>query len=178
MITEPIVAFSSARYSVQNVGERSRDGLGWVWQCNVFSHYVLVRLVPIPPTLVWCNAHHYIPHMQYLHAKLVAYPKVPRVLWMSSNEAQAKLADPQDWQLLSTHQSYQASKYQMDLIGTQLDSSSKVSTVRHFVVQPGIAHTNIGKALIGALMEVMKVFMFYLVRNVFLSFFCFFCSPC
>ena len=30
-------------FNVENVGETSADGLGWVWQFNVFWHYVLVR---------------------------------------------------------------------------------------------------------------------------------------
>jgi len=38
-------ATTAPRYMLQNVGEESGDGLGWVWQCNVFGHYVLVRLL-------------------------------------------------------------------------------------------------------------------------------------
>jgi len=39
-----VSATTAPKYMLQNVGEESGDGLGWVWQCNVFGHYVLVRL--------------------------------------------------------------------------------------------------------------------------------------
>ena len=42
LVTEPIVALTSPLYKLQRKGERSVDGLGWVWQCNVFGHYVMV----------------------------------------------------------------------------------------------------------------------------------------
>jgi 3-keto steroid reductase len=34
-------------YNIQRRAMMSDDGLGWVWQCNVFGHYILVRLSPI-----------------------------------------------------------------------------------------------------------------------------------
>jgi 3-keto steroid reductase len=41
--TDFVTAVTAPRYYIQNTGDVSRDGLGWVWQCNVFGHYVLVR---------------------------------------------------------------------------------------------------------------------------------------
>lgn len=35
-------AVTYPRYNVQQGGLMSEDGLGWVWQCNVFGHYILV----------------------------------------------------------------------------------------------------------------------------------------
>jgi 3-keto steroid reductase len=35
-------------YVVQSTGLTSDDGLGWVWQCNVFGHYILVRPCVLP----------------------------------------------------------------------------------------------------------------------------------
>jgi 3-keto steroid reductase len=89
----------------------------------------------------------------------------PRVVWISSSEARPGFADPEDWQLVKTQHSYEASKYQMDLLGTRLNRQPhNHSIVRHFVVMPGVVSTNIGVALVGALMEIMKVVVFYLVR--------------
>jgi hypothetical protein len=31
----------------QHIGMMSDDGLGWVWQCNVFRHYILVRPIRV-----------------------------------------------------------------------------------------------------------------------------------
>lgn len=42
IMSGPIMAVSAPRYNVANIGERSADGLGWIWQCNVFAHYTLV----------------------------------------------------------------------------------------------------------------------------------------
>ena len=39
----PVAAVSTPEYYIQRRGELSVDGLGWVWQCNVFGHYALVR---------------------------------------------------------------------------------------------------------------------------------------
>jgi len=36
------------RYNIQRTAILSDDGLGWVWQCNVFGHYVVVRPPPLP----------------------------------------------------------------------------------------------------------------------------------
>lgn len=35
-------AVTAPGYKIQATGEMSGDGLGWVWQCNIFGHYVLV----------------------------------------------------------------------------------------------------------------------------------------
>lgn len=39
-----MAAVSAPRYNVAITGEKSADGLGWVWQCNVFAHYTLVSI--------------------------------------------------------------------------------------------------------------------------------------
>ena len=43
ILKSPIEAVTSPVFNLQSVGERSVDNLGWVWQCNVFGHYALVR---------------------------------------------------------------------------------------------------------------------------------------
>lgn len=43
MFTDFIAAVTTPKYFLQRVGDVSQDGLGLVWQCNVFGHYVLVR---------------------------------------------------------------------------------------------------------------------------------------
>jgi 3-keto steroid reductase len=42
LIRDPVSAVSRPDYYEQYVGEVSSDNLGWVWQSNVFSHFVLV----------------------------------------------------------------------------------------------------------------------------------------
>ncbi len=40
----PIYAATYPVFKKQVTGELSEDGLGWIWQCNVFGHYVLVSM--------------------------------------------------------------------------------------------------------------------------------------
>jgi 3-keto steroid reductase len=40
-----VLSMTLPLYVVHRKGERSMDGLGWVWQSNTFGHYVLVRLL-------------------------------------------------------------------------------------------------------------------------------------
>jgi len=46
VFTDFIGAFTAPTFIKQHVGELSVDGLGWVWQCNLFGHYALVRSPP------------------------------------------------------------------------------------------------------------------------------------
>ena len=46
LIRDPVGAVTKPDYYVQHVGEVSPDNLGWVWQSNVFSHFVLVCFEP------------------------------------------------------------------------------------------------------------------------------------
>jgi 3-keto steroid reductase len=149
ILTSPLAAFTAPEYNLQVAGEISVDGLGWVWQCNVFGHFVLFRsLQPIlkrsPPSLGG------------------------RVIWMSSIESSPKFYDSDDWQLKKTNHPYEPSKYQIDLIGTHLDrlalSESSPPLVRHIVVHPGIASTNISQAAIIWILDYVKVLAFYLAR--------------
>ena len=38
-----MAALTTPKFYRENQGELSVDGLGWVWQCNVFAHYCIVR---------------------------------------------------------------------------------------------------------------------------------------
>ena len=108
--------------------------------------------------------------MQYrlLQPLLVAYGKggnaPARVLWMSSLDAQPLFNLEDDWQLTKTYHSYQASKFQIELIACELEkrtleaqesgrASSLEETVaphgeiHHLIVSPGITSTNMSSLL-------------------------------
>ena len=44
VLTSPMQAVTAPMFYSQNAGELSVDGLGWVWQCNVFGHFAMVRI--------------------------------------------------------------------------------------------------------------------------------------
>ncbi|KAL0949047.1 hypothetical protein HGRIS_009140 [Hohenbuehelia grisea] len=142
----PIHAVTYPSYYLQNTGERSIDGLGWVWQCNVFGHYALFRSLELLLKSSKCS----------LGA---------RVIWMSSLEGSPEFYDSDDWQLTRTEHSYQASKYQIDLISAALDHRAvKLGEPRHVVVHPGVASTKVASALASGFLDFIKVLVFYLVR--------------
>ncbi|KAH7930053.1 NAD(P)-binding protein [Leucogyrophana mollusca] len=151
LLTDWIGAVTSPLYYVQTVGERTADGLGWVWQCNVFGHYVLFRA---------------------LEHQLARYKTSTgaRVIWMSSHEANPQFYNPNDWQLLQSEHSYECSKYQMDMISLQLDRRALQSqtvaapVIRHITVLPGVAGTNIASALLGRLSALGMYMSFYIAR--------------
>ncbi|KII96003.1 hypothetical protein PLICRDRAFT_170589 [Plicaturopsis crispa FD-325 SS-3] len=144
----PITAVTTPNFHLQHAGEMSVDGLGWVWQCNLFGHYALFRALDellrrAPPNIG------------------------ARVIWTTSLDAQPGFYELDDWQLIKTHHSYGGSKYQMDLIATHLDRlalKSSGPTVRHILSEPGTVTTNIQKALIGDFLDWVKEAIFYLVR--------------
>ncbi|CCL98834.1 uncharacterized protein FIBRA_00839 [Fibroporia radiculosa] len=143
-------------YNVQKVGVISGDNLGFVWQCNVFGHYVMFR--QLQPLLA-----------KY---KIVSECSSPaRILWMSSVDA-LPLYDPtDDWQLTKTNTSYQASKSQIDLMTMALAQSRKVecneheATIEHLLVTPGITPTNIAAELLQSyILELFRLLFFYICR--------------
>ncbi|KAI1795266.1 hypothetical protein LXA43DRAFT_992151 [Ganoderma leucocontextum] len=143
----PIHAVHHPRRNMQVNGVLSKDNLGYAWQCNTFGHYVLYRS---------------------LQDLLLAYTnftnRSARVLWMSSLDSEPTFDPKDDWQLTKTHHSYQASKYQIDLIASELEkrtieaqetgrASSLEETVaphgeiHHIIVSPGITSTNMSALL-------------------------------
>ncbi len=87
-----------------------------------------------------------------------------RVLWMSSLDAEPEFDPSDDWQLTKTMHSYQASKFQIELIAAELERrtleaqetgrASNMSElvaphgeIHHLVVSPGVTATNMSSLL-------------------------------
>lgn len=73
-----------------------------------------------------------------------------------------------DWQLVKTDHSYEATKYQIDLIASKLNQRSlepggESDIVRHFLVHPGIVHSNMTNGMVYAFFDTLKVILFYIV---------------
>ncbi|KAG1803395.1 NAD(P)-binding protein [Suillus subaureus] len=148
-VMDCVEAVTAPIYYTQEVGQVSQDGLGWVWQCNVFGHYVLFRALKS--------------HLAKYQTSTGA-----RVIWMSSHESSPIHYNPTDWQLIKSAHSYESSKFQIDLIAHQLDQvslqdSDKLPT-RHLIVLPGVAGTNIANALLGTFSSMCMFLAFYLAR--------------
>ncbi|KAK2462309.1 hypothetical protein APHAL10511_005615 [Amanita phalloides] len=147
ILLDPLNAVTAPTFYLQHVGEESVDGLGWVWQCNFFGHFILFRA---------------------LEPLLFESPSTSRVIWMSSLEASPTHYSPDDWQCMTTPHSYESTKYEIDLVGTFLDrlalQDSTYQRPRHFIAQPGVCSTSISDALVGPALNVVKLLLFYFAR--------------
>lgn len=89
---------------------------------------------------------------------------------MSSLEAAPYAYSRDDWQCLKTDMSYEASKYQIDLIATKLHmrslEESSEPPIRHLLVHPGIAESNMSKDLVFSIIEYLKLAIFYFVSDI------------
>ncbi|KAG7448766.1 3-keto sterol reductase [Guyanagaster necrorhizus] len=149
-LVDPMGMMTTPQYNVHLVGESTKDGLGLVWQSNLFGHYVLFRSLRhllSAPTYKWDT----------------------RVIWMSSIEASPDLYASDDWQLIKHTISYNAVKYQIDVLGTYLDrialeTPDSEKRIRHIVVHPGIASTPFSNKLVNFWTNVLKVVLMYIAR--------------
>jgi len=116
---------------------------------------------------------HALSQFRELEESLERSPLDSRVVWCTSLEASPKFYDSEDWQLVKTEHSYESVKYQIDLVSTTLDmvaresSSANKTRIRHFVAEPGVCSTAISRALVGPVMDALKVILFYIVSTVF-----------
>ncbi|CAE6396440.1 unnamed protein product [Rhizoctonia solani] len=142
-------ALTAPGYKIQATGKMSDDGLGWVWQCNVFGHFVLARA---------------------LREMLAHNPfSSSRVLWTTSLEGRPSFFPGiDDYQLISASHAYEASKFESELVACALDEveSERGNGVRHLAVHPGVAGTNIFLEHTGWFLNKIMFLAFYLVRLV------------
>lgn len=90
---------------------------------------------------------------------------------MSSIEAVPSFYDPEDWQLVKNEHAYGAAKYQIDLIGAELDrlacaktQESGATPIRHIIVEPGVTATSIAARFLNVVLVQLMFVAFYLVR--------------
>ncbi|KAJ9479358.1 3-keto-steroid reductase [Pseudozyma hubeiensis] len=105
-------------YKLQRAGDKSDDNFGWVWQCNVGAHWILVRA--LLPSL-----------------RATPYSVPSRIIWTSSVEAFSKYYDVSDYQCIDAAKSplpYESVKYQCELAAFGLDDALQTRRMR---TQPG-----------------------------------------
>ena len=93
------------------------------------------------------------------------------MLWTTSIEA-THFYRPEDWQLVETDHSYEGSKYQIELVASQLENqallleeqTNRPAKVRHVLIHPGCASTGITDNLLHPTLVHLMKFAFYLVR--------------
>jgi len=113
-----------------------------------------------------------VPLLEAFHSRSeVNFHYPSRVLWTSSLEA-THFYRPEDWQLVETNHPYEGSKYQIDLVASQLEKqalqleeqANRPAKVRHVMVHPGCASTGIVGDMVPPILMPLMTYSFYLVR--------------
>ncbi|CAN3372322.1 hypothetical protein DIURU_004553 [Diutina rugosa] len=113
--TNPIEGVTHPTYKLQRVGVKSADGLGLMFQANVFGPYYLIhRLTPL---------------LKAGHGKVV---------WISSVMSNPKYLSFEDLQLLRSPDPYEGSKRLVDLMHMGTYKRLKAEGITQYLVQPGI----------------------------------------
>ncbi|EGW34504.1 3-keto reductase [Spathaspora passalidarum NRRL Y-27907] len=111
----PVEAVTSPTYKLQQVGRKSGDGLGLVFQANVFGPYYLIH--KLKPLL----------------------SNGGKIIWISSLMSQPKYLSFNDLQLVKSPASYEGSKRLVDLLHYGTYKSLKQNYgIESYVVHPGI----------------------------------------
>lgn len=169
------IGFRSAvtypKFKKQRAGDVGADGYGWVWQCNVAAHYVLVRA--LLPAL-----------------RATPFHEPSRIVWTGSVEAYEHYYHPEDYQCLDPIKSgptYESTKFQCELVGLGLEAklrSERVRTVpgtpqqefpptrsgtepRSFVSHPGIVASAMFGDYLGWFLSLGYALALYMARWLF-----------
>lgn len=158
-------AVTYPRFKLQQAGLLSEEGLGYTWMCNVFGHFILVRV----SYYIRCTHSLIARQTRRLQPVLQKSPWPARVIWTTSIDVEEDLAafDFDDWQLVKTNRPYETSKYQISLVAKTLDiaSASSGNPVRHFVTHPGVTGTNIMSEYLGRIRQFLMILSFYIVSG-------------
>ena len=93
-----------------------------------------------------------------------------RVLWTSSLEAQPCWYSRNDWQLLKTDHAYESSKYEIDLVSSELQRrgqqpGGEAEIVRHLTIHPGVVWSDMSKDMVWSALNVFIGLAFYIVSQ-------------
>lgn len=139
--TNVIESVTNPTYKIQKVGIKSRDGLGLVFQANVFGPYYLIQKI-LP---------------QLTAGKAV-------VVWISSLMSDPKYLSLNDMQLLKSDVSYEGSKRLVDLLHLATFRQLKKCGVHQYLVQPGIFISNSFSIYLNIFTYYGMLALFYLAR--------------
>ncbi|CAK7894279.1 3-keto-steroid reductase Erg27p [[Candida] anglica] len=140
ILKNPIEGVTNPTYKTQRVGVKSRDGLGLVFQANVFGPYYLI---------------HKIKHL---------LSNGGTIIWISSLMSQPKYLSFNDLQLLKSDASYEGSKRLVDLM--HLGSFRHLSQhgIRQYVTHPGIFTSFSFYQYLNVFTYYSMLMLFYLAR--------------
>lgn len=115
VIIDPLRAVTYPNYKIQKIGVKSMDGMGLVFQANVFGPYYLLHRIEDLLVSGECT-----------------------VVWISSIMSDAHYLSLNDIELLKSRNSYEGSKRLVDLLHAATYQSMLQKGIKQYLVQPGI----------------------------------------
>lgn len=117
--TNPIKGVTYPTYKIQKIGVKSKDGLGLVFQANVFGPYYFIH--------------------KLLQFNMFSNSNDARIIWISSVMSKPSYLSMDDLQLLKSNESYEGSKRLIDLIHlATYKSLLKNYKIKQYLTHPGI----------------------------------------
>ncbi|CAM9016566.1 unnamed protein product [Wickerhamomyces anomalus] len=141
LIRDPIAGATDPHYKIQRVGVKSKDGMGLVFQCNVFGPYYLI--------------HKILPLLQKAKA---------RIVWVSSIMSHSKYLSFDDLQLLKSDASYEGSKRSIDLLHIATFKKMRDLGITQYLIQPGIFTSLSFFKFLNVFTYYGMLFIFYVAR--------------
>ncbi|CAG98675.1 3-keto-steroid reductase [Kluyveromyces lactis] len=141
VFSSPLEAVTNPTYKIQRVGVKSKDGMGLVFQANVFGPYYLIQKL--------------LPLLQAGQGTVV---------WVSSIMSAPKYLSLQDIQLLESDVSYEGSKRLVDLLHSATYKEMKKLGIRQYLTHPGIFTSLSFFQYLNVFTYYGMLFLFYLAR--------------
>lgn len=140
VLSNPLEAVTNPTYKIQRVGVKSKDGLGLVFQANVFGPFYFIH-------------------------KIIKLLENGRIVLISSVMSDSKYLSFNDLQLLKTDASYEGSKRILDLLHLATYKKLKEKyNITQYLVHPGI-FTSFGfYQYLNFFTYYGMLFLFYLAR--------------
>ncbi|RIB02154.1 hypothetical protein C2G38_2125880 [Gigaspora rosea] len=134
--TSPISLLTESKIVAQPIGNKTIEGLGETFACNVFGHYVMVRQLE----------------------DLLSISGDARIIWTSSDACNKDYFNFADYQCIEGTNPYESSKYITDMIAIALNIRLNARHIYSFTTSPGVVATNIVGSHLGWVMDkFMKV---------------------
>lgn len=143
--TNPIKGVTYPTYKIQKVGVTSTDGLGLVFQANVFGPYYFIH--------------------RLIDYNLFDLSPDPRIVWISSVMSKPSYLSMDDLQLLRSNESYEGSKRLVDLIHlATYKTLLKEHRIKQYLTHPGILTSFSFFRFLNPITYYGMLFLFYLAR--------------
>lgn len=149
--TNPIKGVTYPTYKIQKIGVKSKDGLGLVFQANVFGPYYFIHLLANKSNL-------------FNSVNINGSINKSKIIWISSVMSKPSYLSMNDLQLIKSPESYEGSKRLVDLIHLSTFEELKRKDILQYLTHPGIFTSFSFFEFLNPITYYGMLFLFYLAR--------------